>query len=457
MGKESYKVKQKGPNEDAYTIAMDWYVEASTVNHLWVQKDVKPLKIESYISSPNNYVDKIEFQLSATDNGHDKSKVLNSWKSVTEYFSTKKDFEQAIGGDNSWIKDVYGNNSDELQTAKNIYYYVQENYTCTDYDDIYTHTDLYEIYKRQKGTVREINLLLIAMLKNKGIYAEPVILSTKSNGFVNPYYPVLEKFNYVICRSVINGKEYLLDAAKPTLSFDQLSTDCYNGYGRIIDVHRSDSLYLLSDSLINKDVSTLSLSNDDKGNLTGTYQYTMGRISSADMREKMLTTNSAAYFKNLKDGYSVDISMSNTGIDSLTQKEMPVAVHYDMSFKTGNDDIVYFNPMFPANIEKENPFKAMQRSYPVEMDYCIDKMYVLNMQVPTGYTVDELPKSARISLNGDQGTFQYLIQHTGDNIQLMCHLKLNQATFEPADYETLRNFFAFIVEKQGEQIVFKKQ
>jgi hypothetical protein len=78
------------------------------------------------------------------------------------------------------------------------------------------------------------------------------------------------------------------------------------------------------------------------------------------------------------------------------------------------------------------------------------------MQVPAGYIVDELPKSARISLNGDQGTFQYLIQHTGDNIQLMCRLKLNQTTFEPADYETLRNFYAFIVEKQSEQIVFKK-
>jgi hypothetical protein len=33
---------------------------------------------------------------------------------------------------------------------------------------------------------------------------------------------------------------------------------------------------------------------------------------------------------------------------------------------------------------------------------------------------------------------------------------LNKATFDPEDYETLRNFFAFVVEKEGEQIVFKK-
>ncbi len=456
VGKESYKVNQKAPLEDAYTLAMNWYVDAPTINHKWVQKDLMPFETESFISSPVNYVDKIEFQLSQTYNGKDTEKVFNTWKSVIDYFTNKKDFIQANAGDNSWIKDIPGTNSNELETAKAIYYYVQNNYACTNSRDIYSYTDLYEVYRRQKGTVREINLLLIAMLKNKGIYAEPAILSTKSNGFINPYYPVLDKLNYIICRSVINGKVYLLDATKPTLSFDQLSTDCYNGYARIIDTHRSDSLYLFSDSLVNTDVSTLSLSNDDDGKISGTFKYTMGKISSAGMREKMLTTNSTGYFKNLKNDYPFDINMTHTGIDSLDQKEMPVAVHYDISFKTGGDDIVYFNPMAPV-MEKENPFKAAQRSYPVEMDYCMDKTYVLNMQVPTGYVVDELPKSARISLNDNQGTFQYLIQHTGDNIQLMCHLKLNQATFEPGDYETLRNFFAFIVEKEGEQIVFKKQ
>jgi hypothetical protein len=79
------------------------------------------------------------------------------------------------------------------------------------------------------------------------------------------------------------------------------------------------------------------------------------------------------------------------------------------------------------------------------------------MEVPKGYKVDELPKPARVSLNGNEGMFEYLIQSDGQRIQLRCRTKINRATFEPDDYETLRNFFAFIVEKEGEQIVFKKQ
>ncbi len=455
-GKEKYAVNKTAPNENTFTISRELFVEANTINHRWVEKDVQPLKAESYISSPGNYADKMEFHLASTYNGEEKSNEIKTWKEVTAHFSNKKDFIQAFSGDNSWIKDLPGSISDgDLEKAKDIYYYVQDNYTSTD-NSINKYADLYDVYRTKKGTVRSINLLLIAMLQSKGIYAEPVMLSTKENGFVNPNYPVLDKFNYIICRSVINGKVYLLDAADPVLSFGQLSTDCYNGYARIINTNRSDSLYLLSDSLINTDVSTLSLSNDDNGKIAGTYKQIMGKISSIDMRGKMSTTNTDDYFKDLKNEYSFDINMSNKSIESLNEREMPVSVQYNFDFKM-NDDIVYFNPIAPPDIEKENPFKATQRSYPVEMPYCTDKTYVLNMQVPAGYIVDELPKSARISLNGNDGTFQYLIQHNGDNIQLMCRLKLNKATFEPEDYETLRNFFAFIVEKESEQIVFKKQ
>ena len=456
-GRENYSVNKDAQDQNNYLNSQQLVVRANTTNHRWVQKDIRPLNAESYISSPNNYVDKIEFQLSGTYNGEEKFDEISTWKSVSTHFLNRKDFVQALAGDNSWIKDVDGADiNDEFQTAKSIYYYVQNNYTCTDDKDIWTYADLYDIYKKQKGTVRELNLLLIAMLKNKGIYAEPVILSTKSNGFVNPYYPVLNKFNYIICRSVINGKVYLLDAANPILGFGQLSTECYNGYARVVNTHRSDSLYLVSDSLTNTEISTLSLSNDSSGNITGSYKYIAGKVSSAEMREKFLTNKPSTYFTDLKNGYPYDVNLTNTGIDSLEQKEMPVAVHYDISFKN-NDDIAYFNPIAPINIEKENPFKAAQRFYPVEMPYCTDKTYVLNMQVPAGYTVDELPKSAKISLNNNDGVFQYLIQHVGDNIQLMCRLKLNKATFAPDDYETLRNFFAFVVEKENEQIVFKKQ
>ena len=106
---------------------------------------------------------------------------------------------------------------------------------------------------------------------------------------------------------------------------------------------------------------------------------------------------------------------------------------------------------------KENPFKAADRKYPVEMPYGFDETYIFNMEIPEGYVVDELPKSTKVTFNEDEGFFEYLIAADAGNVQFRSRVVLKKANFKPEDYATLRDFFAFIVKKQGEQIVFKKK
>jgi hypothetical protein len=53
--------------------------------------------------------------------------------------------------------------------------------------------------------------------------------------------------------------------------------------------------------------------------------------------------------------------------------------------------------------------------------------------------------------------FEFLIVNQGGQIQLRCRLKLSKAWFGADDYSSLRDFFAYIVKKENEQIVLKKQ
>ncbi len=78
------------------------------------------------------------------------------------------------------------------------------------------------------------------------------------------------------------------------------------------------------------------------------------------------------------------------------------------------------------------------------------------MDIPKGYKVDELPKSARIMLNEDEGMFEYLISADDASVQMRCRLIINKTFFPNEDYQTLRDFYAYIVKKEAEQIVFKK-
>ena len=121
------------------------------------------------------------------------------------------------------------------------------------------------------------------------------------------------------------------------------------------------------------------------------------------------------------------------------------------------EDIIYVNPIL-VDSWKENPFKSAHRFYPIEMPFAIDEMYVLRIEIPQGYIVDELPKQMVLKLNDqDDGMFEYRLSESGGSISLRSRLVLKRAYYQPEEYEMLREFFNIVVKKHNEQIVFKKK
>ena len=107
---------------------------------------------------------------------------------------------------------------------------------------------------------------------------------------------------------------------------------------------------------------------------------------------------------------------------------------------------------------KENPFKSATRAYPVEMPYAFDETYLLTTDVPSGYEVDELPKSIRVNFDEEgKSFFEYIISNSGGVISFRSRIKLTRSYYLPDEYEILREFFNLIVNKHNEQIVFKKK
>ena len=459
-GHATYKVTKKAEAGALANQDEDLIVSANTIQHRWVMKDVPAFHNERYLTTPWNYIDKIDFQLSKTYNGAEYSDETNNWKKATEELLQRDNFGQTLNDDkeevNSLADRITANSSGALERARSIYYYMTGHFTCTDHYDKYITTDLQDVIKKNSGTVGDINLLLIALLRKKGLQADPVVLSTRDYGYNLSSYPVLSRLNYVIARLRIYDKVYYLDAARPQLGFGQLAGDCYNGHARIISNKDSGSVWFEADSLKEKKTTMVMITPTDKG-LEGTYQSTLGQQESYNTRERVGGKGMAGYFKDIQTSYGEDLDISNTGIDSLERREDPVRVYYDFTLKQApGAPLIYFNPLF-ADAWRENPFKAAERKYPVEMPYVMDDIYLFSMQVPEGYTVDELPKSARVKFNDDQGLFEYILQAQDGLVQLRCHLKLNKAFFQPDDYNNLRDFFAFVVKKENEQIVLKKK
>jgi hypothetical protein len=313
------------------------------------------------------------------------------------------------------------------------------------------------VFKKKQGTVTEINLILTAMLRHEGIQADPFILSTKENGFANAVYPLLAEYNYVICVAYLGDKTVLLDASQAFNDFGQLPVKCYNGYGHAINIDKPIAIRLSSDTLNEIDVTSVFITNDDKGKPSGSLTSSFGKSGSYSTREEIKHSSLKSYEAKIQTLAGSEMSIQNFGVDSLNKYKYPLSVHYDFELKNFNPgaEILYLKPMLNDGY-RTNPFSSIERHYPVEMPYKIDDTYLLNLDIPEGYEVDELPKSAKVAYNENEGFFEFLIQNGISNIQMKVRLKLNKAYFPTEEYGSLRDFFAFVVKKENEQIVFKK-
>ena len=456
----NYRVTEP-PNSSAYG-ASGQELNVDTYNNIfrWAMKDMRPLKQQHFVSTVKNYVDKIDFQLRSWSNGQNVIMVRSTWQDIAkELLNTE--YSEILNFSSSEHADWYANNvtafikndSDTLQAAKQIYYRVQKLFNCTSHNGIFVNSKLNQILKNTSGSAAEINLLLTALLRTKGIDAEPLILSTRENGFMDLHYPVAEQANYVICKAIINGKILYMDASVRVLGFGTLPYECYNGYAREISFLHADSIYLSANSLQEQNVTSVLLVSNEQG-VSGMYNSTFGTYGSIDLRKKLKEKSFAEFEKEFKLS-GENVSMQNLSADSLDDPESTVSLKSNVSLPQYKEDIIYFKPVI-SSLFNSNPLSATARSYPIEMPYCFDNTYILDMEVPKGYKVEELPKQAKASLSRNDGSFEYLIQQNGNHIQLRCRTKLNKAIFSTNEYESLRNFFDLVVQKQAEQIVFKK-
>lgn len=424
----------------------------------WVIKDAPALKSESFITTLENYRSKIDFQLSSVRYPNQPVQmVMENWPKVTENLMKSESFGEAMRKADNDLDDVLkplltGAKKPE-EKAEIIYNYIRDNYTWNGKRGIYTSGGLKTVIKTKTGTVADINLLLTTTLKSHGLDAYPVILSTRDLGYTHELYPLMDRFNYVVCAVLIGDNDYLLDASEQDLGFGRLPARCYNGHARVL---MSDPvpISLLADSILERKVTlaTIIASPED---IKGSIQSNLGYFNSTYYRGQVREKGKDAIFNTIKTRFGSNYEISNTNIDSLKQHNLPIKLSYEFVTKNEDADIMYVDPVLDP-FSKENPFQSVSRNYPVEMPYRIDETYLMNFEIPAGYVVDELPKSTKVGLNDGDGYFEYLISKEPGRIQLRTRVVLYKAYFSPEEYEPLREFFGYVIKKQAEQIVLKK-
>lgn len=432
---------------------------AATAKYVWTGRNIPVLKEEKYTTSLLNFATRIEFQLSSINYPGQKPRpVRTTWDEFADELNKSDYFGAPLYKDNSFLRNtvdqlVQGHKSDTAK-ARRIYDYVRTHFTCTDHEGLTLTNTLKTIFTSQSGNVADINLLLVAMLRQAKLEANPVILSTRGHGYTDEKYPLKRRFNYTMAALKVDSTNYFMDASLPYLGFGKVDMLCYNGHARIIALE-AIPVYFSSDKLVEQK-STHVVATIADGSVKGTIQQYPTYFESCIIRSDIGKDGVDKYFAAKAKDFTGEATTGGGELENLYDNEQALKLKYDFDLKTDNAGMLYINPLF-GEAWLKNPLHAQERYYPVEMPAVLDESYSLNLKIPEGYELEELPKSTVIKYNNTEGLFQYLYQQNDDGVQFRSRIKLNRATFSPDEYKSLREFFDLIVKKQSEQIVLKKK
>ena len=430
-------------------------------NYRMVAIDLPPFVTEPMLTTAKNYILKAKFEI-ASESFPNSPLVLytESWESINNKLLERDDFYGQLSKGN-FLKDpideINSSITDPFERVKACYEYVKGHMKWDDYNGKYISSTLRSAYNDQSGTAADINLMLVSMLREAGFNSCPVILSTRSNGLINPFFPLLSTFNYVIARVEVDGRFYLLDATDPFATFSVLPRRCLNGRGRIVDEPYSDWQDIRTEGIYNYKCD-MKLELNSEGDFTGSMVN--DRVDyAAYMLRKMIENEKS------EEDFIESIENSNSGLEiesfeylNLDDVYKPAKEVYEVKITGESDiagDMIYFNPFFYERVEN-NPFKLEDRKYPIDFAYPLDEAFTLSIKIPEGYSVEELPENLSLILPEGAATFNFSISQSEGEITLSNEFRIGKPVFMSDEYQGLKDFYDQIVSKHSEMVVLKK-
>ncbi|MCK3684068.1 DUF3857 domain-containing protein [Maribellus sp. YY47] len=432
----------------------------NSANYHYIAENMPEFKEEAYTSTVDNFIQQVQFELQYVQFPGDKLYTYSqSWESINKDLAEDDEFGEIIFGPVKLLEEetqslVAGAGSNKEKVGI-LLTHVRDNYKFNGFYNIYS-KGLRNVIKDKNGNVADINFLLAGYLRAAGFEVKPVVLSTRSNGaFV---FPTVTGFNYVVLLCEVDGEKLLLDAANKSSGINELPYQCLNSQGLVVggaapewvelmELGRSDANY----------VAILNVNTD--GKLSGSLKIGRKGYSAQSFRDKVDGFNSVEKYIEDFSEKKQDWEITTHELEGVNALDERVLETIELSVTNKSifaGDKIYVSPII-FNALDENPFKLMERKYPVDFGFVFKESEMTVFNVPEGYVVEEVPESLRASLPENKALFLFSAQKIGDRqIHLTATLSINKPVLMAEDYGNLKELFNMIIEKQNQQIVLKK-
>ena len=425
-----------------------------------VEKDVPAIKEEPFVNNLNNYTSALQLEvasLNAPQLGLFEN-YATSWEEISKDIYKSSSFGGQL--------DKTGHLKDDLAVLKTklttpeqkiagALQFVKSKIKWNGNYHQYAEKGVKKAYQDGSGNVGDINLTLVAILRELGLKAYPVLVSTRSHGI--PIFPTSRGFNYVIAAVELDKTVVLLDATNQYSIPNVLPLRALNWEGRIVRENGSSSPVGLFPPEPSKEVVFANFKIDDEGMVNGMSRTSYTGLGALTYREKNNSLSDDELIKNIESDHP---NLEITEIDVQNKEDLGKPVMENLKFDLENHveiigNKMYFSPLFIFK-ETENPFKLEKREFPIDFGTPWNRKYTISIDIPEGYSVETVPENASVAMPDNLGSYKYITSVAGNKFQLMCEVEINSPIVSSNYYTELKHFYKLLLDKELEKVVLTK-
>lgn len=435
-------------------------IDLSGQARIYSIENVFPAREEPYTTVLSDHVAKIGFAL-AKNLQYGRTRIY-TWKDINNELWRSEGLGKLLQEEEVVAEGVKMGNSTKrpIEKIEEIFETVRNKITWDGNYSIYGERPLAEVLDRGKGNSAEINLVLLQLLIGAGIEAHPVLISTRDHGKVQPYQPETDQFNHLIVLAKIRNENIFLDALSREAPFDMLPRTNLNEIGLQLNRKAPEWVDIIPRHEVIRNTYT-RFEMDPTGMINGELEVIFREYSAANERGKL------QLYADKKDEYIrkeilaglEDATVYNYTFSESTDPDDPLNIVCKIAtrrYTQSPEGLLIVRPLLTQSI-LENPFKEEKRVSPINLPCPIREYYLFGLVVPAGYEIAQLPQPIRVLLPDKAGSFSYNVLVDGNIVHVSSTIFLEKTAFQPEEYESVRQFFQYIIRKYEEDLIFKKK
>lgn len=418
-------------------------------------KNIPAFVEEDYMTSPTNFKSAIYYELESIyyPSTGSKKTFSKTWKDVDIDLMNEKAFGGQLKKTDLFktsLATIVSPTDTKLEKAKKIYSYINKQIKWNNYLGKYAETGIEKALEKRTGNIGDINLALVTALLAADLEAYPIILSTRRKGTPNALFPVLSDFDYVIACVDIDGIKYKLDASNSYLPFGELPLQCLNERGRIIYSKKSSDWYPLTAEESSDVNYVLEGTLNDQFKIKGKLTISSKGNKALLKRQHIAKFNSLEEYWEKLDEEMPNITLTKSSIQNLEDIDQLLIEEFDVTMdvsKQMGQDVLVLAPNIIDRISY-NPFKAQERTYPVDMGFKSKTLYSIKLTIPDQYEIVEKPQNASLALPESAAKYRYVTQINGNQLEILQSLVFNKPIFSVDEYFSLKELYSRIIQQQ---------